>query len=289
MLGWTRLLRRRGLSPVERARSRAGDDRAERRESVEAHRGPARRLAHRIRQAPAGREAGELRRRRSRLRPLRLARRPCAGRQADPSQGRPRLRSLADGGREPSAAGGVEPPLQRDEVHAQGGERPGRAQARGVAHRASSVTDSGKGGIDLPSSCRTSSIASGRRIRAPRARMAAWGSGCRSRRTWWSCTGARSPRTATVAERGPPSPYVFNGGSAPRSPPAPDRTRPPRVGENLPELVGPCRCSSLTTSRTRASWSRRCSSLCGARGGARGILWRRPVYDQRAREPLAPT
>ena len=89
----------------------------------------------------------------------------------------------------PPAAGGVEPALERGEVHAPGRARrrapaPGRARARSLT-----VTRQ-RARASAPSSCPTSSSASARPTAPARARTAAWASASPSCATWSSCTAA---------------------------------------------------------------------------------------------------
>ena len=104
------------------------------------------------------------------------------------------------GRRGPAAAGRLEPALQRGEVHARGGRVVRARRAAADSHAQIEVTDTGV--ASTRRSCRTSSSASGRRIRRPRAPKAASVSGWRSCATSSSCTAARSRRESEGLGRG---------------------------------------------------------------------------------------
>ena len=102
----------------------------------------------------------------------------------DPSAGADRRRPRSP------AAGGLEPAVERDQVHARAAAGSSVALRAGESHVEIAVSDTGAG-IDAGSSCRTSSIGSVRPTPARRVSMAASGSAWRSSGTWSSCTAAR--------------------------------------------------------------------------------------------------
>ena len=102
--------------------------------------------------------------------------------------------------REPPAAGGLESAVERDQVHAQG-----RHGCR-CCSSASIRTSRSPSPTPVPAStracCRICSSASARATRRRRASTAGSDWGCRSSRTWWSCTAGGSRSRAPGAGRG---------------------------------------------------------------------------------------
>ena len=176
ILGWTRLLR------SGRLRSRSGPsgprgDRAQRPRADEADRRPPRRLAHHHGQAAAGRAAGA--RSAAVIEAAIDSMRPAAEAKQIEMRFENRLASDEDRDRRrpgPAPAGRLEPALERDQVHA--AARPRRPSScsrsdRRVRGRPSATPGRGS----TPSSCRTSSTASGRPTARRRARTAGLGIG----------------------------------------------------------------------------------------------------------------
>ena len=127
------LLEPGSMKPAASAAGHRGD-RAQRAGAGPAHRRSARPEPHHVRADPARRAAGRAARGRADGDRLGRATAPTPRACGWKAVLDPRPRSYQRDQR-PLAAGGVEPAQQRDQVHAQGRQGPGRAAARELAHR----------------------------------------------------------------------------------------------------------------------------------------------------------
>ena len=199
VLGWTRVLRTARVDDGH-AGACAGERRTQRPRAGASHRGPARGLPHRHRQAAAARRGRRPRRDHHGGRRSRAA---GGGGQADPA-GDPPRRTAGDDRRRPGspAADRLEPPLERGQVHATGRcgidppRTPRRVSRSPCATRATAST---------PSSCPTSSSRSVRRMEARAGSRAASGWASRSPNGSSSSMAAPFAHTAKKERRAPNS------------------------------------------------------------------------------------
>ena len=264
IMGWGQILQAGHRRSVAH---RAGDrrDRPQRRGAGPADRGPARSVAHHLGQAAARRRAGRSRPRwsRRRWRTIEPAAQVKGLRvQTVIEEARPRLR------RSPAAAaGGVEPAVERRQVHAARRHRADARPARRLADRDHGRPTPAKASV--PRCCRSSSIASARPTAARRGRTPASASGWPSSGTSSSCTAARSRRRAMDAIAAPRFVCICRSASPPPSRPGPPSRRTRRCRRSRPARSpsAPCRISpgrrfwsSRTTPMPATWWPTCCAS-----------------------------
>ena len=268
------------------ARAGSRPSSATRASQAAAHRGPARRLAHHLRQAPA--------RRRSRSSSSSVV--EAAARHGAPGgrrQGHPRSHDGArpagrPGARRPgaAAAGRLEPALQRHQVHAARAGASRCALERVNSHVEIVVERHRRGHPRRVPAARLRPLPPGRRVDHAQ-RTAGSGSASRSCATSSSCTAASCAPRATGEGQGATFtvrlPVTRRSGASRRTRRGAAPGRGDAEGSTARRASRACACSSSTTSRTRASSSRRSSTQCGAEvehgrvggRGARGARSRR--------------
>ena len=198
ILGWTQMLRRPDECRGARARPRG--DRAEHARAGPGDLRPARYRPHHVRKDPSGARGGEHAWHRARGGLDRASGRGGERRLDRRHVRAPRAREGRCG---PAAAGDVESPRQRRQIHTAGrhDHRGGAACGRPRGAAGSRI----QARASRPSSCRSSSTVTGRPTPAPPAPTAVSASACRLRSTLWSCTAAPSTRSARGRAAGQPS------------------------------------------------------------------------------------